>query len=95
MSTVAGSIPAAWRLAMRRPVVGCREPPSPASISTFLPGVHQNDIDLGTEGVGTYMVRLHELFQLGLARFVASNGLDNVNEPSLSTVISKAPSLKR
>jgi hypothetical protein len=29
-------------------------------------GVHQNDIDLSTEGVGTDMVCLHELFQLGL-----------------------------
>jgi hypothetical protein len=29
-------------------------------------GVHQNDIDLYTEGIGTDMVRLHELLQLGL-----------------------------
>ena len=33
---------------------------------------------LGTDGVGSEMVRLHVLLQLGLARFVASNALGNV-----------------
>ena len=64
--------------------------------------VHQNDIDLDTKvSIWTRKVSapmwfaFTNSFSSASGRFVASKGLGNVNEPSLSTVISKEPSFKR